>query len=110
MQASEEITYVKDIVKELLEKFEKYRNSDKKLCCRVWQIQLEQSGRDVKKLSTFDFFVLYCDANLDMLYSHESIARAARMIKEKHPELQGNKEKRLEECDNVKMVVHNPTL
>lgn len=102
MSASKEISTLRDTVKQLLEEYPKYRDSDKKLCCRIWQMELAPR-RNVKTLTTFDFFDIYC--NQSILSSGESITRATRMIKEEFPELEGKKAKRLEEVPKVQEVV-----
>lgn len=103
MSASQEIITIEATIKELLEQFPKYRDSDKKLQCRVWQMQLEPTGRSLKLLTTYDFFDIY--SNEQILTPSDSITRAARKIKQKFPHLEGEKQKRIEECPKVQKAV-----
>lgn len=102
MSASHEIQTIKALVKQLLTDHVKYRNNDKMLCCRVWKMQLEPH-RNIKTLATYDFFDILCNQNL--LSSADSITRAARNIKVEFPELEGDKQTRLEEVPLVQNIV-----
>jgi hypothetical protein len=104
MSASKEIETLEVIIENLLRDYPKYRESDRKLICRVWAMQLSPD-RNVRTLTTYDFFDIY--SNSDTLSPSDSITRVARMVKTKYPELEGKKDLRLEEVHNVKEVVKN---
>ena len=95
MSVSNEIKdlQIQGIVKDLLTSFPMYRDSDKKLCARIWSMQM--GGTDtLKKLSAYDFLVEYTKpSNKSVLFSQESVGRARRKLQELHPELRGVKYK-----------------
>jgi len=104
MKISEEIKNLQELVLNLLKTDARLRDCDRKLSARVWATQI--GGLDnLKNHTAYDFLVLYTDTK-GLLFSHESISRARRLIQEKNPELRGsNWQGRQDEQDNVKGVV-----
>lgn len=106
MSASIEIKDLKTTIFELLRDYPKYRDSDKKLCSRIWAIELQESGIDIRTLTTYDFFDIY--SNQQILSTADSVTRVSRLVKKEHPEYEGTKENRLPECENVKEEIKKP--
>lgn len=104
MNASLEIKNLSQIVEKLLKEDKRYRDSDKKLCAKIWVIQYGGLER-FKTVSAFDFIMEYLKEDT-FLYSQESIGRARRKVQEENPELRGEKyQKKQEEQENVKKVL-----
>jgi len=105
MTVSNEIENLQDLVFELLVNNERLRDSDRKLCARIWTIQI--GGIEKMKESTaYDFLCLYTEE--DKFYSQESIGRARRLIQKSNIELRGKSyKKRHKEQEDVKNVVRN---
>lgn len=86
----EEITeLLNDIVYRLLEQTSMYRDNDKKLCSRIWSIQMGGVDR-LKQMSAYEFLCEYSKDTTE-LYSQESIGRARRKIQEENPHLRGSR-------------------
>ena len=60
MSVATEINELESAVKECLEKDYRLRDSDKKLCARIWTIQLGGLA-NLKATSAYDFLVKYAD-------------------------------------------------
>jgi hypothetical protein len=87
MKIEIEIDVLQDVVEKLLYADEKYRDSDKMLCARIWTTQ--SGGLDkIKKLSAYDFLCEYVKPD-SIYYSQESIGRARRKLQEENPHLRG---------------------
>ena len=100
MSASIEIAALKTTIFELLTKYEKYRDSDRMLVSRIWATELQRDGKDIKTLSAYQFFDIY--SNGEILSTADSVTRVARLVKKEHSHLEGTKEQRLPESENVK--------
>lgn len=107
MSASHEIAALKTTIFELLVAYPKYRDSDKKLCSRIWCIELQRDGKDIKTLTAYQFFDIY--SNGEILSTADSVTRVARLVKKEHPEVEGTKENRLTESENVKEEIKTVT-
>lgn len=102
MAIHNELVQLSAIVERLLRTHEMYRDSDKRLCARIWSDQLGGNSA-LHNLSAFAFLVEYTKEN-SALYSHESIARARRKLQEEHPALRGKKyNARQQETHNVQL-------
>jgi len=87
MTVAREIKQLNAIVENLLRVSVIYRDSDQKLCARIWAIQL--GGDDVlKSISAYEFLLKYTTGKL---YSQESIGRARRKLQEEDESLRGKK-------------------
>lgn len=85
MTVAKQIDTLYALVKSLLEKDSRLRNSDKRLSCRIWSEQL--GGLDaIRKITAYDFMCKYAT---EELYNQESIGRARRAVAEDFPELRG---------------------
>ena len=100
MSASSEIHALKTTIFELLTRHEKYRDSDRKLVSRIWATELQRDGKDIKTLTAYQFFDIY--SNGEILSTADSVTRVARLVKRDNPTLEGTKENRLTESQNVK--------
>lgn len=89
MSVSTEINELESAVQECLQKDYRLRDSDKKLCARIWTIQLGGLN-ELKAMSAYDFFIKYTDDS-NPLYSQESIGRCRRKLQEENPLLRGSK-------------------
>ena len=63
------------------------RDNDHLLACLIWHRQLRASGRDITRMSAYDFMLLYRDKELA---NHDSISRARRKVQEDNPLLKGD--------------------
>ena len=106
MRASQQIENIYDVVCNLLNSDDKYKDNDAILVARIWSMQL--GGIDnLKNNSIYDFLCEYIKEDT-FLYSHESITRARRKAQEEFPNLRGIKwEKRHGETNLVKSVINN---
>ena len=85
MPVAQQIDTLYMIVKTLLEKDSRLRNSDKRLSCRIWSEQL--GGLDAtRKITAYDFMCKYAT---EELFNQESIGRARRAVQEDFAELRG---------------------
>lgn len=73
-------------VKNLLEKFPKYRDNDELLVVQIWYNELKAKGINVKTISAMDFLNYYKDNNLT---TADCISRARRKVTEEHENLRG---------------------
>jgi hypothetical protein len=90
MSITNQMEQVGDLVHKLLLEDEKYRDSDRKLCCKIWSIELCGSIEGTRRLSAFDFFCEYSKPNAQSkLTSTASIERVRRKLQEEFPELRG---------------------
>jgi len=62
------------------------RDNDHLLACMIWHRQLRSSGRDITRMSAYDFMLLYRDKELA---NHDSISRARRKVQEDNALLKG---------------------
>jgi hypothetical protein len=89
----------KEIVKELLVKFERCRNSDNILIANVWSNHLRKTGRDIKTMSASDIFLILSNGDLP---NTESIRRARAKFQEENVSLRGSNYKgRLSEEEKI---------
>ena len=106
MSAGEEIKKLKDTVYGLLKENPVYRDSDKKLCCRIWAEQLH-GVEMTKKITAYQFLCTY-SSDESYLFSQDSITRARRKWQEEDATLRGkNWVERQNEQGNVKNNLNN---
>jgi len=87
MKIEIEIDVLQDVVKKYLAADEKYRDSDKMLCARIWTLQ--SGGVDkMKQLTAYEFLCEYVKPD-SIYYSQESIGRARRKLQEENENLRG---------------------
>lgn len=78
-----DILKTEDLVKHLLEKYPKTRDSDEKLISHFWNYECERLGLDKKDMLN--------NIYLNKLSQSKSIERSRRHVQKKHPELRGPK-------------------
>lgn len=94
----------KDIVRNLLERWQHYRDDDNKIISHIWRTELMLLDKDAKKISAYDFLVMYAKGELTPA---DYITRARRKIQEQNPELRGSKWKeRHEEEKEVRQNIN----
>lgn len=80
-----EITKISDTVEELLREHEAYRENDQLLWARIVQDTL--GGLTIlQAMSAYELLKKFTKGELP---SYESVSRAARKVREQHPELRG---------------------
>ena len=88
----------KEVVKQLLESKPHLRDSDPKLICTYWFMELKNKKIDVNEMSGFEFMKMLADSQLTNI---KTIERMRRKLQEEHPELRGKLHKiRKEEIQN----------
>lgn len=89
MAAIREIRKLKDRVLKMLRDDPKYRDSDRKICARIWAEDLGGVEKS-KAMSVYDFLCKYSDGiGKDEVHTADSITRVRRLLQQKHPELRG---------------------
>jgi len=76
------------VVKGVLCNDKRTRDNDHLLSVIIWHKQLKASGRDITKMSAYDFMLLYRDKELA---NHDTITRARRKVQEDNKLLRGDK-------------------
>jgi hypothetical protein len=89
MSTTKQMERVKEVVLDLLKQDAKYRDSDRKLCCKVWSIEM---GGNIERgeMTAYQFLCEYSKSNSDSKLSNvASIERVRRKLQEEFPELRG---------------------
>lgn len=89
MSVATEINQLQTLVEKCLEQDYRLRDSDKKLSCRIWTMQMGGIA-NLKSMTAYELLVKY-SADDSPLYSQESIGRARRKLQEENPLLRGDK-------------------
>jgi len=76
----------KEVVKQLLEKTPHLRDSDPKLICTYWFMELKNKKIDVNEITGFEFMKMFADSRLTNI---KTIERMRRKLQEEIPELRG---------------------
>ena len=76
----------KEVVKQLLESKPHLRDSDPKLICTYWFMELKNKKIDVNEMSGFEFMKMLADSQLTNI---KTIERMRRKLQEEEPELRG---------------------
>jgi len=82
-----ELKTTTELVKDLLEKYPKARNSDNYLYIKVLQHKGAAKGINLEQMSVFNFFMRIKELDVPSI---ETVGRCRRKIVESHPELAGN--------------------
>ena len=76
----------KEVVKQLLESKPHLRDSDPKLICTYWFMELKHKKIDVNEITGFEFMKMFADSQLTNI---KTIERMRRKLQEEEPELRG---------------------
>jgi hypothetical protein len=81
------LTNISDLVKSVLLRNPRARNSDKVLLAVIWASCLKEAGRDIKEMSAVELLKTYIDESI--LPNAESIRRVRQRLQEVEPETRG---------------------